>query len=214
MRSVQAFAGAGVLAFTAALASACSHARWVTVPPRVGLESYRRIGLVEFGSNSQGKLAAFTSQQFIEGLQAAQPGVAILELGPSERVLKQVGRSELDIDALKAVGEQFKVDAVFTGRLDVTDVKPRVSLATIASALSAGAEVSSSLTARLQETGGAATVWTGSSQGRETVAYVTFLPGKGARFDAKDPENAYGSLVAGMIGRITYDFQPTQRRVR
>lgn len=99
------------------------------------------------------------------------------------------------------------MDAVIFGTLEVSDIRPRVDLATIISTLSVGADVDAILTARLVDTRDGTTLWTDSARDRKTVAEVSFVKGGGIFFDARDPEQAYGSLIRALVMRTTRDFQ-------
>ena len=99
------------------------------------------------------------------------------------------------------------MDALIFGRLDASDIKPRVDLATIISTLSVGAEVNALLTARLVDTRDGTTLWTDSARDRQAVAEVSVVKGGGIFFDARDPEQAYGSLIRALVRRATRDFQ-------
>lgn len=59
----------------------------VMVPPRVDLQEFPVIALVEFSTNAEGNLDEFASQRFVETLQSSQPGVRVLELGQRDSVL-------------------------------------------------------------------------------------------------------------------------------
>ena len=179
----------------------------VMVPPRIDLKVYDNIGMIEFSSNAKGNLHQFVSQEFLQTIQSSQPGVRILELGNKERVLKRVRRDRLDLEAIQALGKKYDVDAIITGHLDVTKVKPKVRLSASLKSMSVQAEVEASLRARLFESEDGATLWTSSARGRETVGHVTVVSGGPAHFDASDPENAYGKLVQGLVREITKDFQ-------
>src|SRR5262245_65086825 len=53
----------------------------VLMPPKVDLQAFRKVGLVEFASTPKGDLEELASQDFIESMQASQPGVPVLDLG-------------------------------------------------------------------------------------------------------------------------------------
>src|SRR5262245_37526659 len=122
------------LLFSAALiVAACHHAPpapRVLLPPAVDLHTYHRIAIVEFAPSGPGsaQLAKLVTRRFVESVQAAQPGVGIRELGSQERVLATIGRRELDFEAIQAIGRRYSADAVFAGGLELSQVKPRVSL--------------------------------------------------------------------------------------
>ena len=119
-----------VLMAVVVTASGCGGSK-VMMPARMDLGTFQRIGMVEFSSNADGNLQSLASQEFIQRMQSAQPGIPVLELGNEKRVLHAIGRDKLDSDALQAVAEKYKVDAVIVGNLEVTGVTPKVSLSQI-----------------------------------------------------------------------------------
>ncbi len=192
------------VAFVTALG--CSKQVMVSVPPNMDLEVFEAIGMVEFSSNSEGNLDQFASQKFLESIQSSQPGVSVIELGDGKVLLESIEHDEMNYEAIKAIGEKYDLDAIIVGNMEVTDVKPRVSLQNLITSLSASAAVDASLTARLYETQRGATLWTQSARSTATVASVG-LSGLLVRFDATDPENAYGDLVNGLVYTLTEDFR-------
>jgi hypothetical protein len=99
------------------------------------------------------------------------------------------------------------VDTLIVGTLELSDIRPRVDLAAIISTLSVSAEVDATLTARLLDTQDGTTLWTDSARERRSVAHVSVARGGGIFFDARDPEQAYGSLIRALVVRTTRDFQ-------
>ena len=186
----------------------CAKRVTVEVPPQVDLHSYDAVGIVEFTSDAKGELPSLATQRFIETLQRSQPGVRVLELGNEEELKEAIGCNKLDYSAMNTIKEQFGVEAVIFGELDVTDVRPNINLQDMMSALSASAEVDASLTARLLEAPRGVTVWTMSSRRTEKIAHVG-MSGGAVVFDAQDPERAYGVLVDALVHDITRDFRVT-----
>jgi len=200
-----------LIALSAVFALGCSKRAMVEVPPRVNLMSFDVIGIVQFESDAEGKLPAFTTQRFVETIQAAQPGVRVLELGSSEEVLETIGHDQLDFYAIKAMKEHFGVDAAIIGELVVDDVRPNIDLQSMISSMSVSAEVDASLTTRMYETAIGSTIWTRSTQRTSTVAHVG-MGGGSIDFDAQDPERAYGALADALVQDVTRDFRATYAR--
>jgi len=192
-----------ITAVLIAAAGGCFH----LFPPRIALEPLGTIGLVQFRSEAKGKIAEYATQVFLEVLLKSQPGARIKELGREDDVLQDIDANRLSPQALEALRQRFGVDALIFGRLDASDIKPRVDLATIISTLSVGAEVNALLTARLVDTRDGTTLWTDSARDRQAVAEVSVVKGGGIFFDARDPEQAYGSLIRALVRRATRDFQ-------
>ena len=184
----------------------------IMVPPNVDLAVFESIAIIDFTSNAEGNLADYATQEFLEIVTASQPEARLIEVGSEEEVLSSVGADKMDLDAVKAIGEEYGVEAVITGGLDVSDVQPRVSLSTNLTAVGIEAEIEATLTARLFDAYDGATVWTSSARGRETVASIDVLSGGGFYFDADDPAKAYGPLVDGLLDDVTYDLRVRYER--
>ena len=183
----------------------------VRVPPRIDLTQWGRIGVVGF-SGASPELASLATREFVAMLQSAQPGVPILELGAAPRVLAEVGRAELDFEAGRAIGERFRVDAVFTGTLEVGEPKPSVRVGRSLSSLHARADVSGELAAKLLETGAGATVWSRSSTATAGVARVGVREGALPSFGATDPAQLHGDLVRRLVSELGPDFHSRWQR--
>lgn len=180
----------------------------VLMPPKVNLRPYNRIGMIQFSSNAQGNLRPFVSQKFLQSLQSSQPGVPVLELGNEDKVLQTIQHGELDPAAIQAIGRMYGVDAVIFGRFEVSNVKPKVELSTVLTSMSVQADVDAALSVRLWETGSGATVWTNAVRGKQTVGHVALGSNGDIYFGARDPEDAYGRLVHGLVVRATRDLRP------
>jgi hypothetical protein len=188
-----------------AVSSGCGGTKTL-MPPRIDLQAYRRIGLVEFSSNPKGNLQSLASQDFLQTVQEAQPGVPVVELGGEDSVLKAIGHDKVDTEAIRAIGRKFGVDAVIVGNLEVTNVKPRIGLNQVLSSVDVQGNVEAALTTRLMEAESGATLWTRSARSQETVANAGLKQG-GIYFGATDPEAAYGSLIQNLVRDVTQDFR-------
>jgi hypothetical protein len=176
-------------------------------PPRINLEPVGTIGLVEFRTTAKGTIGAYTTQIFLEVLTKSQPGVRIKELGPEEAVLAEIGAERPAAEAASALGRKFGVAAVFFGTLQVSDIKPRLDIATIITSATASADVQATLSVKLIETNDGTTLWADSARDRQPVGQVSIFKGGGIFFDARDPEEAYGDLVRGLVDKTTRDFR-------
>lgn len=194
------------LGITLVVSSGC--ASKVLMPPRINLATYDTIGMIQFSSNVEGNLQPFTSQKFLQALQSSQPGVRVLELGDEDKVLRTIQHERLDPSAIRAIGTKYGVDAIIFGRVEISNVKPKVELSRMMTSMSAQADVDAALTARLLETHSGATLWTNSVHGRQTVGHVSFVSNGDIHFGARDPESAYGQLVQWLVVRATRDFRP------
>src|SRR5688572_14172656 len=97
--------------------SGCTKTVLVNVPPRIELNRYETIGVVEFTSNSDPFIGVQATRRFQEQIHAAQPGTRLIELGSPQAVAAAVGAQHLDAAAFKRIGERYGVDAVFLGDL-------------------------------------------------------------------------------------------------
>jgi len=184
----------------------------VMVPPNVDLAVFRNVGLVGFTSNAEGNLADYATQKFLEIVTASQPDARIIELGAAEEVLAKVGAEDVDLTAIEDIAMEYGVASIIAGDLDVSDVKPHVSLSIDLARLGVEADIEATLRARLIDTSDGATVWTCSAKKRKKVADVDILSGGGFAFSAEDPAKAYGPLVDGLVDEVTYDLRVRYER--
>jgi hypothetical protein len=170
------------------------------------LAPHEVIGLVQFSSNAEGDLAKYVTQKFIEAITEDQMQIRIVELGHEDKVLDAIDKSELDVDAYKAVAEKYDVKTLFIGDLRVSEVRTVVSIGPGFSYASFQANVDAGLTARLIETETGATLWTNSGRAEQTVAGVSKF-GSNFSFNAEDPDQAYGDLARNLCRQVTRDFR-------
>ncbi len=187
-----------------AVVAACSSAEYTYVPPAVDLGSLGSLGLVAFkADNVQGDLGEVTTQYFLQEVTAAQR-VPVVELGPPDSVLADIGKTAFDRDAILALGQKQGLDAVFIGEVKVTKVKPQVDLL---------APLSKSLfAARLVSTKNGATVWTGSVTREGTVGSIGMSGGVPV-FSVRDKDEATSDLLRDIMYNMTWDFRPTRQRL-
>lgn len=179
----------------------------ILVPPRVDLQEYSSIGMIDFGSQTDPALGTLASQTFLQSLQGAQSGVRVLELGSLNRVLETVGSDTLDLGAVRAIGDEYGVELVLTGHLDMSQVKPKLSVSRSLTQMSVRGDVEGTLTAKLQETKSGATVWTRTARGREAVAHANVISRGPADFGANDPEATRTKLTQALAWQATDDFR-------
>ena len=194
----------------------CSHTEKVQVPPRVELNTYRTIGVIEFSTNAEDTLKPYVTQNFIENIQSAQPGTRILELGNQDQLLRSMGHSKLDLETIQIIGRKYGVDALILGHLEVSEIKPKINLYTAAKTLNAKAYIEAALRTRILETDSGATFWTRATSARTQVAKI-YVTDRGAlSFGVSDPREKYGKLVPHLVYDNTSDFrsQYEYRRVK
>jgi len=198
------------------LAQGCAHepaprVEQVQVPPRIVLASWPTIGIVEFRSATEPELASLGTSQFVEMLHQAQSGAPILELGSQQRVLGEVGKSELDFDAARAIGKHYGVDAIFVGELVFDAPSGSVNLGQAFESIDARAVVTGRLATRLLDARSGATVWSYSSSEKAQVARFGLAEGVGPLFGVSDPRDSRTAMVRQMVWDQRDDFYPTWR---
>ena len=196
-----------VLAIIIPIFSGCSRTEKILIPPKMDLRSYGTIGIIEFSTNAESDLKQYATQEYIQTVQAAQPGVRVLELGRKEHVLKKVGQGRLDPEAVRAIGAAYKLDVLVFGQLSVSDPKPNVRLSSTWESLQAGADIEAALLTKLWETASGATLWTKSSRRTQSVARLKADTSGNIKIGASDPKDAYSKLVPDLVYANTTDFR-------
>jgi hypothetical protein len=185
----------------------CSHTEKVLLPPKIELKAYRNIGVIEFSTNAENNLRQFVTQNFIQNVQSAQPGIRILEIGSEKLVLKSVHRSEIDLKTIKSIGDEYNVDALILGHLQVSEIKPDVKIYSVPQAVSAKVYVEAALQTKILETNSGATLWTKANSGKVSVAKLNLAMKGPFNISASDPKEKYGKLVPELVYANTSDFR-------
>jgi len=195
-----------------ALAGGCSNSVIVQVPPRMDLKPYGTVGIVEFGSNSERAINAHATRQFQEQVQAAQPGTRFIELGDRQTLLAALGGRELDVNALKKIGEKYGVGAVFVGDIAYSDPRTDVKIADLQK-LEGGlrAEVRGDISSRLVETASGASVWSSSAWARRQLGNVNLSAEHGVS-GSVSKSNPRDEMVPALVYHLTQDFRPSSAR--
>ena len=199
---------------TAILFIGCSSTIVVEKPPRFVLANYRAIGIVQFSTNNQNGLGQLTTRRFIQAMQEAQPGTVLLELGPEDEVLRQVGKGHMDLEAVKAIGMRFNVDAVVTGFIETSDIKTKINFSLDLSSLRAQAKIQGTLGAKIYETERGGTAWTAERSVEWTVAKVSGGLNQAPRIGIGDREAKLQNMVLKLTYSATADFRPRYVRER
>ena len=197
------------LFLTVALLVGCTHRQKVMVPPRIVLTPFNNIGIVTISSNLKNdNLQQTVTQNFMQRTQSAQPGVRFLELGPLEPILTSFGADHLNPDILMTLAGKYHVNAVFTGHLEISEVKPKIRWNAVATTIKAEAYLEGMLTVRLLESGSGAILWTNSSAAKKSVAAISLNRNGPVGVSINDPEAKYGNLVRELVYNCTNDFFP------
>ena len=190
-----------------AMLDGCSHTEKVLVPPKVELKDYRNIGVIEFSTNAENNLRQYVTQSFIQNVQSAQPGTRVLELGSKEKVLKSVKCHELDLKTIKSIGDEYNIDALILGHLQVSEIKPNVKIFSASQAVRVQAYIEAALQTRILETDSGATLWTKANSEKASVAKLNLATEGSFGFNASDPKDKYGKLVPDLVYANTSDFR-------
>lgn len=197
-----------LVAGTALLGACASRTILVEVPPKMDLGRFKTIGIIEFDAGQDVGLGVQATRRFIESVQSAQPGTLILELGRMNSLLKTVGRTKLDAEAIKAIARKKGCDAVFTGNLTVSDVKTEVSLRSLSPrGVSAKAKVDGALRVKLYHTASGALAWSDSAKGEWTLARARLM-----HVHINDPDETYDDMINDLVYATTRDLRPTRER--
>jgi hypothetical protein len=206
--SAQSWAAAGRLFLTVLLLVGCTHKQKVMVPPRIVLTPFNNIGIINISSNLNDSLQQAVTQKFMQRVQSAQPGVRFLELGPMAPILTSFGADHLNPDILMALAGKYHVNAVFTGHLEISEVKPKIRWNAVATSVKAEAYLEGMLTVRLLESGSGAILWTNSSAAKKSVAAISLNRNGPVGVSINDPEAKYGNLIRELVYNCTNDFFP------
>ena len=210
---MRTYAGFTVL-LSLAMLWGCSSTVLVSVPPRMDLKSYGTLGIVEFGSNSDGAINVHATRQFQQQIQAAQPGTRFIELGNREAVLAAVGGRQLDADALRKIGEKYGVAAIFLGDIAYSEPTTDVKLTDLTK-LDGGmrTEVRGDISSRLVETRTGASVWSNSAWARRQIGRLRVSAEQGVS-GAVSKSNPRDEMVPALVYQLTHDFRPSSVRQR
>ena len=190
----------------------CSRTVLVPVPPRMDLNGYGTLGIVEFASNSDRTIDARATRQFQEQIQAAQPGTRFIELGNREAVLAAAGGRQLDAAALRKIGEKYGVAAIFLGEIAYSEPKTDVQLTDLAR-LEGGvrAEMKADISSRLVETGTGASVWSNSAWVRREIGRLSVSAEHGVSA-GMSKSNPREEMLPALVFHLTHDFRPSSVR--
>ena len=178
----------------------------VRVPPRMDLSRFGTLGLVDFASHDDQDSGRLAAREFLAAIQSAQPGTPVLELGSQEPLLAQVKRPALDIEAVRALGEKYRVDALIVGSLDSQRVSPKVAFDSTVAFAAASAELEGALDVRIFDTRTGATVWSTSTRAKAEIAGVQVSDRGIASTGTHSPDDARQRLLQRLVRKATPDF--------
>lgn len=209
---MRTYAGFTLLLSLAMLWGCSSSTVLMSVPPRMDLKSYGTLGIVEFGSNSDGAINVHATRQFQQQIQAAQPGTPFIELGNREAVLAAVGGRQLDVDALRRIGEKYGVAAIFLGDIAYSEPRTDVKLTDLTK-LDGGVrtEIRGDISSRLVETRTGASVWSSSAWARRQIGRLSVSAEHGVS-GGVSKSNPREEMVPALVYQLTHDFRPSSVR--
>jgi hypothetical protein len=201
-----------VLLALVAMLWACSKTVLVSVPPRMDLQRYETLGIVEFESNAGRAIGARAARQLQEEIQSAQPGTRFIELGDRDAVLASVGGTQLDVAALRRIREKYGVAAVFVGEITYSEPTMDVKVRDL-SRLEGGvrSEVKGDIASRLVETATGASVWSRSAWARRQISSLQLSAERGISGGMKD-SNPHEAMLPALAYELTHDFRATSQR--
>jgi hypothetical protein len=195
----------------------------IQIPPKIDLTKYHKVGVIGFSCNAEGNMDEYATRRLLITLHSYQKKARIVDLGSAEEVLQSGFFDQISPQAIQTVGENSDVDAVFTCRLQITEIKPLlkvyrkggrpVSGKTQIQGKRASAQVKVWMTVSLWETDTGGTIWRTSAPGEEMVDQVTVVSDKKVIFDANDQHEAFWDLIGPMVKKICDDFKIKHRRI-
>ncbi len=184
----------------------------VMVPPRIDLHQHEVLGIIEFSSSREGELGPLATARFMEAVRVDQGLVRIIDLGPENEAMRSVGATRLDRSAYQSLGQAHDVNTIFTGELEISDIRPAIQITSDLANMGVAADVDATLTVQMIETASGASIWSRSASVTKRVGQVSVLGARDVIFDAENPERAYGELVDALIGAVTGEFRVTWER--
>lgn len=204
----QSFLGRLLLGVTILSFISCAKTVNVYQPPRFDLTQLGRLGLITFSDNAQPSVAEYATEQFQDRIHSAQMGIAIVELGTEEEALKSIGSNQLNLEALQKIGQRYNVFGVFNGRIVYSDVKTNVNIRDITELkASVNTTLNATLSVKLFETEGGATVWSDSTSWNRKLGKMSVNQNTGISVGTKGYDDAYRKLIPDMVHDITSDFR-------
>lgn len=195
--------GAAILFF-----ASCAKTVSVYHPPRFDLTHLGRLGIITFSDNAEPSVAEYATRQFQSEIQTAQVGIPIVEMGTEKEVLKSIGSDRLDPEAYSKIEQQYNVAALFMGSVNYSDVKTDVKLRDI-TRLDASVEtkLNGTLSVKLVETEGGATLWSDSTSWNRKLGDVNVDKNSGVSVGFGGYADAYQKLVPDMAHAVTGIFR-------
>ncbi|HIE27802.1 TPA: hypothetical protein EYP66_10985 [Candidatus Poribacteria bacterium] len=174
------------------------------IPPKVDLKPYNQIGVISFNlENARGNIGHLVTSKFIMAINKSQRKANLIKIGSFKQVRKRIGKSELDV---KAVGDRYEVDAVFTGTLSLSDVEAHIEESGLFRNLKVLANANLTIAAQLISTATGEVLWTNSITEKRKLSQIRMRGGI-PEFAANDPNRVYGLIIEDLLDKLTADFR-------
>ena len=178
--------------------------RTVTLAPRIDLTEHQIIAIVEFDSSNEGELGPLATRRFIDLARRDQGLVRMMNV--------DLETEERNHTVFKELGQRHDARTILVGTVEVSDIRPNLSISKTLRSGTLTANVDATLTVDLIESATGASIWSASARTTTTVGHISVFNGKEFAFDAEDPEQAYGDLIDTLVTRVTSDFRSTRVR--
>jgi len=178
---------------------------------KINLTRYKKIGLISFAmENEDETFTEFASRCFLREIIQTQKDVHIIELGTLDDILKKINRESLDQETVLLIGEHFRINAFFYGKI-ISDVESQVHSAT---RYGRGGFKTSydtlkahiTLRARLVSSQTGETLWTESVDKKRTLAFLRQQSFKDPHIESKDTAEEYKKLIEELVQKLIQDF--------
>ncbi len=194
-----------LIAYLSIVAAGCApRYQTVTLAPRIDLTDHQIIAVIEFDSSNEGELGPLATRRFTDLARRDQGLVRMMNV--------DLDTDERNPAVFKELGQRHDARTILVGSLDVSDIRPNLSISKTLRSGTLTANVDATLTVDLIESATGASIWSASARTTTTVGHISVFNGKEFAFDAEDPEQAYGALIDTLVTRVTADFR--SRRVR
>ncbi len=192
----------------------------VMLPPKIDLTKYQSVGVAGFSCNAEGNMDEYATHRFIDLIRWYQKKAYIIELDLDQDTLDSLKQERFSTELIRKIGSKYKIDALFTGHVQVEEVQPLlitypggprpVSGTNNLVGRRIAATVKASLATRLWDTQSGGTIWMTSKTDENMVDQATYLAGGKIIFDARDPRKAFWELVNPLVKFVTIDLKPIE----
>jgi hypothetical protein len=166
-----------------------------------------KLGVLDFSSVGETALEPTARREFLAAVRAVQPAAALLELGAPERVLRSIGRTSLDAEAIRAIGVRYGLDALLVADFWADTIDP-VEFMQRARSANGNVVIEGSLSAQIFETQQGTRIWSTSATGRAPITRVRVNAWGSESVEARHLDEVRQGLVDGLVEQATADFQP------